>query len=387
MRDIALVSIARTPVGRSIKGKLRDTRPDTLAGLVIKEALARAPQVKPADLGDVVIGCAMPEGEQGMNVARIGAFIADIPYHVPAMTINRFCSSGLQAIAVAAGRISLGGIDSAVAGGVESMSMVPMGGNKPSANPELLARYPEAYASMGLTAELVAKKFDVTRAAQDEFAYHSHMKAVAAQQAGKFKEEIVPVSTRIFTEKGPEDVVLSEDECPRPDTTIEGLAKLKPVFDTQGTITAGNSSPLNDGAAAAVLMALDKAQELDLEPLAIFRHFVAVGVPPEIMGIGPVPAIRKLMTVAGLKLEEIGVFEINEAFAAQSIYCVRELGLDPAKVNPNGGAIALGHPLGGTGAILTAKIVFEMRRSNLRYGVVSMCIGGGMGAAGLFELP
>jgi len=385
MRDIAIVSIARTPVGRGLKGSLRDTRPDTLAGIVVKEALKRAPGVKPEEIGDVVLGCAMPEGEQGMNVARTASFLAEIPDHVPAMTVNRFCSSGLQAIAIAASRISLGGIDCAIAGGVESMSMVPMGGNKPSAHPGLLEIRPETYMSMGITAELVARKWDVTRKAQDEFAYGSHMKAIAAQKAGKFKNEIVPIQTRVFEEKGPRELTLSEDEGPRPDTTLEGLAKLRPVFDTQGTVTAGNSSQMSDGAGAAVLMTVEQARAQGMQPIALFRHFVVVGVPPEVMGIGPVPAIRKLCQVAGINIEDIGVFEINEAFAAQSVYCVRELGIDPARVNPNGGAIALGHPLGATGAVLTAKILGEMKREGHRYGVVSMCVGGGMGAAGLFE--
>ena len=385
MRDIALVSIARTPVGKAIKGSFRDTRPDHLAGIVLKEAVARAKGLDPADLGDVVVGCAFPEGEQGMNVARIAQFLADIPIEVPAMTVNRFCSSGLQALATAAGRIALGGIEAAVAGGVESMSMVPMGGGKPSAHPDLLDRWPEAYSSMGITAENVARQFDVTREVQDEFAYNSHMKAVAAIEAGKFADEIVPVTTNVYTDDGPQEVTVDTDEGPRRDSTIEGLARLRPVFDTEGTVTAGNASQVSDGAAAAVLMTTDKAKELGLEPLAIFRHFVAVGVAPEIMGIGPVPAIRKLVDVAGIKLDDIGAFELNEAFAAQAAYCVRELEIDPARANPNGGAIALGHPLGGTGAILTAKLLYEMKREQHRYGVVSMCIGGGMGAAGLFE--
>ncbi|MDQ1346744.1 MAG: acetyl-CoA acyltransferase [Acidobacteriota bacterium] len=360
-RDIAIVSIARTAVGRALRGKLKDTRPDTLAGLAIKEALARSKKIEGKDVGDVVIGCAMPEAEQGMNVARIAAFLADIPYQVPAITINRFCSSGLQAIAVAAGRVALGGIDIAIAGGVESMSMVPMGGQKPSANPELLDRYPQAYHAMGITAETVARKYDVTRSQQDEFAYGSHMKAIAAQKAGKFVDEIFPVKTRLLAEDGtPQEITFSEDECPRADTTIEGLARLKPVFDAKGSVTAGNASPINDGAAAAVLVCQDKLQELGLQPLGWFRHFAVVGVPPDEMGIGPVPAIRKLCEVSGVKLSEIGVFEINEAFAAQSVYCVRELGIDPSRVNPNGGAIALGHPLGATGALLSAKLLHEM---------------------------
>ena len=385
MRDIAIVSIARTPVGRANKGNLRDTRPDTLAGIAIKEALKRAKGLDPKEVGDVAMGCAFPEGEQGMNVARIASFIADLPVEVPAITINRFCSSGLQAIAVAAGRIALGGIDVAIAGGVESMSMVPMGGGKPSAHPELLDRWPEAYASMGITAEHVAQKFGVTRETQDEFAYDSNMKAVAAQKAGKFKDEIVPVETKIFTDQGPKEVTVTDDEGPRAETTMEALAKLRPAFHAKGTATAGNSSQVSDGAAACVLMTMEKADELGLKPMAVFRHFTVVGVPPEIMGIGPVPAIRKLMEVSGLTIDDVDCFEVNEAFAAQAAYCVRELGLDPKKANPNGGAIALGHPLGGTGAILTAKLLHEMQREDYKLGVVSMCIGGGMGAAGLFE--
>lgn len=385
MREVAVVSIARTPVGRAIKGNLKDTRPDALAGMAIKEAVTRARGLDPKEIGDVIMGCAMPEGEQGMNVARIAAFDAGLPYEVPAMTVNRFCSSGLQSMANAASRIALGGIDVAVAGGTESMSMVPMGGNKPSIYPELFDRYPEVYISMGITAELVAKKFDVTRAQQDEFAYQSHFKAAKAQKEGAFRDEIIPVHAKVWSDEGIKEVTVSDDECVRADTTVEALSKLKPSFDQKGTVTPGNSSPLSDGAAACVLMSNKRAGELHLEPLAIFRHFVVVGVPPEIMGVGPVPAIRKLCEVSGVKLQQIEAFEINEAFAAQSIYCVRELGLDPSKVNPLGGAIALGHPLGATGCILSAKLLNHMKRHNLRYGVVSMCIGGGMGAAGLFE--
>ncbi|HEY3356223.1 MAG TPA: thiolase family protein [Polyangia bacterium] len=390
MRDVVIVSAVRTAVGRGIKGSLRDTRPDTMAGAVIKEALARAKGLDPKDLGDVVMGCAFPEGEQGMNVARIASFWAGIPYEVPAVTVNRFCSSGLQAIAMAADRIRVEAIDSAVAGGVESMSMVPMGGGKTTANPELLRRWPEAYMGMGQTAELVAKKFDISRQMQDEFAVKSHKKAVAAQAAGKFKDEIVPLPARLVELDGGRpkvrEFVFDADECPRADTTVEGLAKLKPAFDPTGTVTAGNASPINDGAAAVVLMAADTAKAAGLKPLLKVREFVAVGVPPEIMGTGPVPAVRKLLKVTGLKLEDIGLFEMNEAFAVQSAYCMRELGVDPERVNVNGGAIALGHPLGATGAKLTTSIAYEMRRRNARYGVVTMCIGGGMGAAGLFEL-
>ena len=385
MRDIAVVSIARTPVGKANKGTFRDTRPDTLIGLAIKEALNRAPGLDPAMLGDVIVGCAFPEGDQGMNVARVASFLAGIPNEVPAMTVNRFCSSGLQSLASAAGRIALGGIDAAIAGGVECMSAVPMGGGKPSANPELFNRYPEAYANMGITAEEVARRFDVTREVQDEVAYNSNIRAAAAVDGGKFDQETFPVATQVFTDDGPQDVTLSRDEGPRANTTLEGLAKLRPVFDVKGTVTAGNSSQVSDGAGAAVLMTVEKAEELGIKPLAIFRNFVVVGVDPDIMGIGPLPAIRKLWEVSGLTDADIGTYEINEAFAAQAAYCVRELGIDPAKVNPNGGAIALGHPLGGTGTILTAKVLHEMMREDHKYGVVSMCIGGGMGAAGLFE--
>ena len=385
MRDIAIVSIARTPVGKANKGTFRDTRPDTLIGLAVKEAIARAQGMDPAVLGDVIIGCAFPEGDQGMNVARVASFLAGVPNEVPAMTINRFCSSGIQAMASAAGRMAWGSIDAAIAGGVECMSAVPMGGGKPSANPELFARYPESYANMGITAENVAKKFDVSREAQDEVAYNSNIRAAAAIEAGKFDKETFPVTTTVFTDDGPQEVTLSRDEGPRAETTMEGLAKLRPVFDVKGTVTAGNSSQVSDGAAAAVMMTVEKAEELGIKPIAIFRKFEVVGVEPEFMGIGPLPAIKKLWKTSGLTDADIGSYEINEAFAAQAAYCVRELGIDPAKVNPNGGAIALGHPLGGTGAILTAKVLHEMEREGHKYGVVSMCIGGGMGAAGLFE--
>ena len=385
MRQVAIVSIARTPVGRANKGTLRDMRPDTMAAAVVKEALRRAQGLGAAEVGDVVLGCAFPEGEQGLNVANNVSTLAGLPHSVPAMTINRYCSSGLQAIAIAAGRIALGGIDVAIAGGVESMSMVGMAGGRPSANPELLASHPEVYVSMGNTAENVAERFDVSRSVQDEFAYASQSRAVAAQRAGKFRDEIVGLRAKVYQEDGAREVLFEADECPRADTSIEALAKLKPAFRQGGTVTAGNSSPLNDGAAAAVLMSSERAEKLGLTPLAVFRHFTVVGVDPDIMGIGPVPAIRQLSEISGVALEDIGCFEINEAFAAQASYCVRELRLDPARVNPNGGAIALGHPLGATGAILTAKLMYEMQRESHRYGVVSMCIGGGMGAAGLFE--
>jgi acetyl-CoA acyltransferase len=324
-------------------------------------------------------------------VARIVAFHAGIPYEVPAVTVNRFCSSGLQAIAQTADRLKLGAFDAALAGGVESMSMVPMGGNKASANPELIERWPESYMDMGRTAEQVAQRFGITREVQDEFAYQSHMKAVAAIKAGKFKDEIVPIKTRLTEgvngKPKVKEVVFDTDECPRADTTMEGLAKLKPAFDPSGSVTAGNSSPLNDGAAAVVMMTAEAAKAAGYKPLAFIRDFVVVGVPPEIMGIGPLPAVQKLLKVAGLKIGDIDLFEMNEAFACQAAYCRRELGMDPARVNVNGGAIALGHPLGCTGAKLTTQLVYEMQRRKAKYGIVTMCIGGGMGAAGLFERP
>ncbi|PIE65979.1 MAG: acetyl-CoA C-acyltransferase [Deltaproteobacteria bacterium] len=386
MRDVAIVSFARTPCGRAVKGSLRDTRPDTLAALAVKEAVARAGEaLDPKLLGDVVLGCAMPEGEQGMNVARVAVHLAGLPDEIPAMTINRFCSSGLQAIAIAAGQIAIGAMDAVVAGGVESMSMVPMGGNKPSAHPGLFAERPESYTGMGITAENVARTFEISRERQDEFAYTSHMRAAAAREAGKFADEIVAVETSVFEETGERKLKLEHDELIRPQTTQEGLAKLRPVFHAKGSVTPGNSSPLTDGAAAVVLMAADRAQELGLTVHGYFRNFSVVGTDPAIMGIGPVPAIRKLMELSGKKTDEIQTYEINEAFAAQASYCVQELGLDPARVNPNGGAIALGHPLGATGAILTCKLLSEMKREDQKLGVVSMCIGGGMGAAGLFE--
>jgi acetyl-CoA acyltransferase len=328
----------------------------------------------------------MPEAEQGLNVARNAQFIAGWPSAVTAETINRFCSSGLQAIVHAAMQIQVGLSDVVVAGGVESMSMVPMGGNKVSLNPKLSDEYPESYIAMGHTAERVAEKFSVTREEQDAYALKAHQKAVAAIEAGKFKEEIVPVEARVFKGGKLETVAFDTDECPRAETSLEVLAKLKPAFKNGGTVTPGNASPINDGAAAVVLMSEAKAKELGAEPLARLRGYAVVGVDPEIMGIGPVPAIRALLVQTGLALEDIDLFEINEAFAAQAAYCQRELGIPDEKLNVNGGAIALGHPLGGTGAKLAVQLIHEMRRRKAKYGVVSMCIGGGMGAAGLFEL-
>jgi len=383
---VAIVSTARTPFTRALKGELKDTRPDTMAAFVIKEALARAPGVKPADIEDVVLGCAMPEAEQGMNVARLASLLAGLPDTVPAMTINRFCSSGVQSIAQVAQAIVSGQYDIAVAGGVESMTLIPMGGNKVSANPELMEKYPEVYTSMGATAEKVAARFNVSREDQDKFAYDSQMKAKIARTEGRLKDEIAPMTVRVFDDTGrPNDVTLSEDTILRPETTLEGLTRLKPAFDPKGTVTAGNASPLTDGAAAAVVMSEAKAKALGLKPLGWFIDFAVAGVPPDIMGIGPVPATRKLLERNKLKVSDIDVFELNEAFAAQSVYCVRELGLDPKRVNPNGGAIALGHPLGVSGTRMTGTVLRELQRRGGKYGVVTMCIGGGMGAAALVQ--
>jgi acetyl-CoA acyltransferase len=384
MRAAYIVSAVRTPVGRAVKGTLKNVRPEELTTLVVKEAIARVPGLQGADIDDVIIGCAMPEGSQGMNIARIAVFKAGLPVTVPAMTINRFCSSGLQAIALAAQNIMCGFNDVIVAGGVESMSAVPMGGFNMLPDPELVDITPEAFTPMGLTAEIVAERFGVTREKQDQFAYESHMKAARAQKEGIFKDEIVPVKYFDYATK--EWKMFEVDECVRPDTDLETLAKLKPVFKKDGTVTAGNSSPINDGAAAVVVMSEDAVKRYGVKPMLRFVNYQVAGVPPEIMGIGPTEAIPKLLRKTGFRMEDIGLWELNEAFAAQASYCVEKLGLDKSKVNVNGGAIALGHPLGATGAKLTVQIAYEMRRRNVKYGVVSMCIGGGMGAAGLFEL-
>jgi acetyl-CoA acyltransferase len=384
MRDVAILSAVRTPIGRAPKGSLRNTRPDDLGGLVVKEALVRA-GVEPAIMEDLVIGCASPEAEQGLNVARIIGHLAGLPDEVPAMTVNRFCSSGLQAAAMIADRIATGAIDAGIAGGVESMSMIPMGGNKVALNPTLVEGFPVAYIPMGNTAENVARKFEVSRADQDAFALRSHQRAVAATAAGKFKDEIVPVAARIFEDGTWRSLTVDKDDGPRADTSLDKLASLRPVFDPTGTVTAGNASPLNDGAAAVILMGGDKAAALGKKPRAYFRAFTVAGVPPAIMGIGPVPAIRKLMAKTGLKISDIDIFELNEAFASQALYCIRELGLPDDRVNVNGGAIALGHPLGATGARQIATALHELERRNGRYAVISMCVGGGMGAAGLIE--
>jgi acetyl-CoA acyltransferase len=389
MREVVLVSSVRTPVGRAHKGTLRSTRPDELAAVAIRGALARVPQLDPKEIEDVILGCAMPEAEQGMNVARIASLRAGLPVEVSAMTINRFCSSGLQAIAMAAERIGSGGAETIIAGGTESMSLVPMGGHKVSPNPWLVDHYPDAYLSMGLTAERVAQRYGITREAADEFALHSHQKALAAIRAGNFEDETVPVPVSFTVPNGSkpnrQETVFNTDEGPRADTSLEALLALRPAFHVKGTVTAGNSSQVSDGAAAAVVMSAERAQQLGIKPLARYVSFATAGYKPEEMGVGPVFAIPKALKLAGLKLADIDVIELNEAFAAQSLAVIQEGGLDPARVNPNGGAIALGHPLGCTGAKLTATVIRELKRRNGRYGMVTMCVGGGMGAAGIFE--
>jgi acetyl-CoA acyltransferase len=389
MREVVIASAVRTPVGRAYKGTLRATRPDDLAAVAIRGTLDRVPQLDAREIEDVILGCAMPEAEQGMNVARIASLRAGLPVEISAMTINRFCSSGLQAIAIAAERIMAGSCEVMVAGGVESMTMIPMGGHKISANPWLVANYPDAYLSMGLTAERLAKRFEITREQADKFSLQSHQKALAAIQAGKFDEEVVPVPVSFTTPNGSKpkrvEITFKQDEGPRADTTLEALGALKPAFHAKGTVTAGNSSQMSDGAAAAVVMSAERAQALGIKPLARFVAFATAGYKPEEMGIGPVYAIPKALKIAGLKLSDIDVIELNEAFAAQALSVIKEGELDPARVNPNGGAIALGHPLGCTGAKLTASIIRELKRRNGRYGVVTMCVGGGMGAAGIFE--
>ncbi|MDX2149851.1 MAG: acetyl-CoA C-acyltransferase [Bryobacteraceae bacterium] len=390
MKEAVIVAAVRTAVGKAPKGTLRTMRPDDLSAIAIRGALKKVPQVVGREIEDVIIGCAMPEGEQGMNVARIASLRAGIPIEASAMTVNRFCASGLQAIALAAERIRAGGGDLFVAGGTESMSMVPTGGNKISINPWLQENYPESYCSMGLTAERVARHYGVDRDKADQFAYESHQKALAAQAAGKFDEEVVPVHVSVTTPdaKAKPITTVNEfkvDEGPRADTSYEALAKLKPAFHAKGTVTAGNSSQTSDGAAAAVVMSAEKAEELGIQPLARFVSYAYAGCLPEEMGVGPVHAIPKALKMAGLTLDQVDVIELNEAFAAQSLAVMREVGLDPARVNVNGGAIALGHPLGCTGAKLTATLLHEMKRRNARYGMVTMCVGGGMGAAGIFE--
>lgn len=385
-QKVVIASALRTPFTRAHKGEFRDTRPDTLGGLAIQKAVAAVPNLDPATIEDVVLGCAFPEAEQGYNVARVAAMIAGLPDSVPAMTSNRFCSSGVQSIAQIGQAIQAGSIDVGIGGGCESMTMVPMGGNKLSVNPELMERYPEAYTTMGATAEIVAARYGVARELQDEFAFNSQQKAWAATQAGRLRDEMFDVTTTILGPNGPQEVTVTYDTIIRGETTLEGLRKLRPAFKMGGVVTAGNASPLTDGAGAAVLMSEDRAKALGVEALGYYLDFQVAGVAPDEMGIGPVPAIRKLLAKNNLKIEDIAVFELNEAFAAQALYCIRELGLDMNKVNPNGGAIALGHPLGVSGTRMTATLMRELARRGGGLGVVSMCIGGGMGAAGLFRV-
>jgi acetyl-CoA acyltransferase len=389
MREAVIVSGVRTAVGKAPRGKLRTVRSDEMAATVVAAALKRAPGLKPEEIDDVIIGSAFPEGEQGLNVARVIALRAGLPQVVPGMTINRFCSSGVQAIALAAQQIMAGWSTAIIAGGMESMSMVPMTGFHFAPNPYLAQEFPGVYLGMGLTAENVAREYTVTRAEQDQFSLRSHQRAVAAQDAGKFKDEIVPLDVTIVETNGggpkTTQYVFDADEGPRRDTTLEALANLKPAFAQGGTVTAGNSSQTSDGAAAVVVMERARAKALGLAPLARMVAFAVAGVRPEVMGIGPIAAIPKALKLAGLKVDDIGVIELNEAFAAQAVAVVRELGLDEARVNVNGGAIALGHPLGATGAKLTVQLIYEMKRRKAQFGMVSMCIGGGMGAAGIFE--
>src|SRR5690348_12078176 len=391
MNDAVIVSAARTAAGKAPNGTLRGTRPDELAAAAIGEALRRAPGLDAVEVDDVILGCAMPEAEQGMNVARIASLRAGIPVSASAVTVNRFCSSGLQAIAYAAERVMCGFASTIVAGGTESMSLVPMGGNKVAPNPTLVDDYPDVYLSTGLVAENHARESRISREEQDAFALKSHQRAIAAIDAGRFKDEIVPVKAALVDSNGngarpsARDITFAVDEGPRRDTSADALAKLRPAFHVQGTVTAGNSSQTSDGAAAVIVTSAARARERGLTPLGRFVAFATAGVEPERFGIGPVPAIKKALKLANLTLDQIEVIELNEAFAAQVLACLRELPMDPDRVNVNGGAIALGHPLGCTGAKLTTTLLYEMRRRNVRYGLVTMCVGGGMGAAGIFE--
>ena len=384
-----IIDCLRTAVGKAAKGTLRNTRPDDLAATVIRHLLEQYPTVPRDEIDDVILGCAIPEAESGMNMARVAALRAGLPDSVPGVTINRFCSSGLQAIAMAADRVRSGSAQIIIAGGAESMSLLPMAGNKFAPNPWMVDHMPQIYMGMGLTAEQVQRKYGVSREDSDQFAYRSHQNALRAQAEGKFDEEIVPVEVEstVLDNGTPRrhTAIFQKDEGPRADTSVEALAKLKPVFQEGGTVTAGNSSQTSDGAAAALVLSEKKAKELGLAPMARFASFAVAGVPPEIMGIGPVVAIPKALALAGLKLDDIGVIELNEAFAVQALAVIRKAGLDLDRVNLNGGAVALGHPLGCTGAKLTATILREMRRGNSRYGMVTMCVGGGQGAAGIFE--
>jgi acetyl-CoA acyltransferase len=391
MREAVIVAGARTAVGKARRGSLRNTRPDDLGAAVVKELLNRVPQLDPKEVEDVVMGCAFPEGEQGMNVARVIAMRAGLPTDVPGMTVNRFCASGLQTIAIAAEKVMSGMADTVIAGGVESMSLVPMGGAKPAPNPYLMDHMPEVYMSMGHTAEEVAKRFGVSREDQDQFALRSHQNAARAIQEGKFKDEIVAINVkeRYIGSDGKlkeKEFVFDTDEGPRPDTSLEKLAQLKPVFRVGGSVTAGNSSQTSDGAAGVIVMSREKAEALGIEPIAVFRSFALGGVDPDIMGVGPVVAVPKALEKAGITLDQIDLVELNEAFASQSIEVIRRLEINPDIVNVNGGAIALGHPLGCSGAKLTVSILNELKRRGGKYGLVTMCIGGGMGAAGVVEM-
>ena len=397
MNDAVIVSAVRTAVGKAPKGTLSVMRPDDMASVVVREALERAAGASPGDVDDVILGCAMPEGEQGFNVARIASLRAGVPIEASAVTVNRFCSSGLQAIAYGAERIMLGHANVVVAGGTESMSMVPMGGNKVSPNPCLVETYPDVYLSTGLVAENHARQSQISREEQDAFSLRSHQRAIAAIEGGRFRDEIVPLevtvvdsngngangqnATRVATRK----ITFETDEGPRRDTSMEALAKLRPAFHTDGTVTAGNSSQTSDGAAAVLITSAEYAKAHGLRPLARFVGYATAGVAPELFGVGPVPAIKKVLKLAGLKLDQIDLIELNEAFAAQVLACLKELPIDLERLNVNGGAIALGHPLGCTGAKLTASLLHEMQRRQSRYGLVTMCVGGGMGAAGVFE--
>ena len=390
MREAVIVAIARTAVGKAPRGTLRSTRPDDMAAAVIREVLRRVPKLDPAEIEDVILGCAMPEAEQGNNVARVASLRAGLPVTCSAMTVNRFCSSGLQAIALAAERILAGFAEVILAGGTETMSMIPMGGYHFSPNPYLMEHYPDAYLNMALTAENLARKYQVTREQQDEFALRSHQRALAAIAAGKFKEEIVPLEVVEVSLEGNDKpqtrkIIFDTDEGPRSDTSLEALAKLKPVFHARGTVTAGNASQMSDGAAAALVVSMDKARALGVKPLARFVSYATAGTLPEEMGVGPVDAIPKALKLAGLKLADVDLVELNEAFAVQALAVVKLAELDLDRTNVNGGAIALGHPLGCTGAKLTATLLGEMKRRKARYGMVTMCVGGGMGAAGIFE--
>jgi len=385
MHEAVIIDCLRTAVGKSGRGTLKNTRPDDMAAAVFEDLLRRHPQVNKAEIDDVILGCATPEAETGMNVARVATLRAGFPDSVPGVTINRFCSSGLQAIAMAAEKIRSGGAEIVIAGGTESMSLLPMSGHKFAPNPWMVDHIPQIYMGMGLTAEEVYRKYNVSREDQDQFSYRSHQNALKAQAEGRFDDEIVPLEVDHTTPSGTKKGSFKKDEGPRADTSLEALAKLRPVFHAAGTVTAGNSSQTSDGAAAAIVMSAKKARELGLKPMARFVSFAVGGVPPELMGIGPIVAIPKALKLAGLKLDDIGLVELNEAFAVQALAVAREVGLNLETLNVNGGAIALGHPLGCTGAKLTATILREMQRRGVKYGMVTMCIGGGQGAAGIFE--